>query len=847
MRIRALILLVAVTLAAHVGLARQTADPAAPQGKQPPVTFRQEVNYVEVDAVITDAQGNFLRDLSQADFQVLEDGKPQTLSTFSLVDIPIKSADRPLFAEKAIPADTKSNADDFGGRLYMLVLDDLHTNALRSTLVRNAAKRFVERYMADNDIAAVVHSSGRTDASQEFTNSKPRLTAAINKFMGRKVRSETLGKIEQYNTTPATDRTGPPTDPDDFERGYNARNTLGSLKNLANYLSGVRGRRKALVFFSEGIDYDIYDIFNKRDASAVLDDVREAIGAATRANVSIYAVDPRGLTGMGDDDIEIGGLPDDPSLGLGSRSFQSELRLAQDSLRVLADETGGFAVVNTNDFGTAFDRVVRDNSAYYILGYYPTNDRRDGKTRKIQVKVSRPGAVVRARKGYVAPRGKTPAKEAEATQQGSAAMKDAMQSPLQVAGLTMTVHAAPFKGVAPNASVAISVQLDPHSLGFVEKDGLFHNELEVSTLAIDAAGKSFPGERNTLKLDLRPQTHQAVERAGFRLQSRLNLPPGRYQLRVAAREANENRTGSVFYDLDVPNFSNEGTLAMSGILLTSSSATASPTARPDEQFKDVLPAPATAARDFGADEALATFVEIYDNTKFNEHKVDITTTIKSDDGRSMFSTTEERAKSEIQGGKGGYGVTARIPLTEFTPGLYVLSVEAKSRASGVAPVSRDVQFRVRKAEASKPTASSTAPASGGGASPLPQAPTPQSAIVNVARGAQSGVTEYRETVARTDDELKALWSAAAVRGGAPPVNFQTTMVAAVFLGTRPTAGYSVEIVGVQRAGTTLEVLYTERTPAAGTISAQVVVTPFHVVGVPRFDGDVRFIKVTQGQ
>src|SRR5439155_1991884 len=174
-------------------------------------------------------------------------------------------------------------------------------------------------------------------------------------------------------------------DPLDMERGYNARMTLGTLKNVADWFGSVRGRRKAILFVSEGIDYDINDVFNNRDASTILEETRETIAAATRSNVAIYGIDPRGLTNLGDESIEVGSFPDDTSLGIGPSSLLNEVRLSQDSLRVLSDETGGFAVVNANDYRTAYERLVRDNSSYYVLAYYPPNPKRDGRFHKIDV------------------------------------------------------------------------------------------------------------------------------------------------------------------------------------------------------------------------------------------------------------------------------------------------------------------------------------------------------------------------------------------------------------------------------------------------------------------------------
>ena len=126
------------------------------------------------------------------------------------------------------------------------------------------------------------------------------------------------------------------------------------------------------MFFSEGIDYNVYD-FNKREATTVQEKMREVFASATRSNVSIYSIDPRGLTTLGDETIQVaGGFPENPQLGLTLQSFNDSLRLAQDSLRSLSEETGGFAAVNRNDFSDAFSRVVKDSSSYYVLGYYPS-------------------------------------------------------------------------------------------------------------------------------------------------------------------------------------------------------------------------------------------------------------------------------------------------------------------------------------------------------------------------------------------------------------------------------------------------------------------------------------------
>ncbi|MEO8680188.1 MAG: VWA domain-containing protein [Vicinamibacterales bacterium] len=683
---------VLLTMVAASGPVRGQAPAAAPQ--QPPITFRAEVNYVEVDARVLDAQGKFVATLAPGDFQVFEDGKPQDVKLFSLVNIPVERAERPLFASKPIEADVRTNLEGADGRIYLIVLDDLHTAALRSNRVRQAAHTFIEKYIGANDTAAIVYTGGRSDAAQDFTNNQRLLLRSVDMFMGRKVRSATMNKIDEEARTRDTRQQGDKiNDPDDFERGYQARQSLDTIKNLAEYLGNIRGRRKALVLFSEGIDYDINNVFDNADATTIMDATRDVLAAATRANVAVYGVDPRGLTSMGDDMIEVQSLPDDNSLGLGTGAFYNELRLAQDSLRVLSDETGGFAVVNRNDFGTAFQRIVDDNSSYYVMGYYSTNDKRDGRYRKIDVKlVGKTGLTVRARKGYAAARGKV--QEPKTTNNGaSLELREAIESPLPLAGLPMSVTAAVFKGPSPKGSVVVSTLINGSSLPFVEKDGMFRDDLEMLIVASDDKGKSYSTDRNTVNLNMKPDTANRVKATGFRYISSIDLPPGRYLIRVAAREANGKKAGSVTYDLQVPDYAKEP-LLLSGVALTSALSGGAPTVRPKDPLEKLLPGPLSSYREFPQTDEVAFFAEAYDNSGKQPHKVDLSATVKAEGGQTVFETKEERDSSELKGSSGGYGFAGRIPLKQIAPGLYVLRVQAVSRLGDRPTVAQEIVFRV---------------------------------------------------------------------------------------------------------------------------------------------------------
>jgi len=390
-----------VALAGSALASGQTAAPAPPaNGPQTPQTptFSVSVDLVEVDAVVTDRDGGFVRGLAQDDFQIFEDGKPQSIAAFSTVDIPVERQQRPLNLPEPIEPDVRSNERPFDGRIYVMVVDDLHTDMSRTPRVRAAARQFIEQHLGANDLMAIVHTAGATDASQEFTSNKRLLLAAVDRTIGLKTESATIGRTQQALQDSSLGRRNPGdpvADPNDAERQSKARQALTTLRDVADWFATVRGRRKAILFVSEGIDYDITD-FGNVGASLIMDYTRETLAAAARGNVSIYGIDPRGLTNPGADAIELGSLPStaDVGIGLGDRSLQNELQLSQSSLRELSDNTGGFAVVNANAFATAYDRIVRDNSSYYAMAYRPPTGKA-GSFHKIEVKVNRPGLVVR--------------------------------------------------------------------------------------------------------------------------------------------------------------------------------------------------------------------------------------------------------------------------------------------------------------------------------------------------------------------------------------------------------------------------------------------------------------------
>ena len=341
-----------------------------------------------------------------------------------------------------------------------------------------------------------------------------------------------------------------------------------------------------MLFVSEGIDYDITDIIrgsNRPRASRrrIIDDIRDAIAATARSNVSIYAIDPRGLTTLGDETIGVAALrrsgrPGSAGIGASARST-NELRLSQDSLRALAEETGGFAAVNRNDFATAFDRIVRDNSSYYVLAYYPPSDKRTASSTASRCSVNRPGPD-RPRRAAATSAPKRQRRRRSRTKTGGPSPELSSRrsnSPLQVSGLTMRVFAAPFKGDGAErvgaASASRCVGRDPEPRRRTARSS-------------SRSWPSTPRARSRGAQDRRADDQPAAGDQDARRADRLPHaePDGTAAGPISAARRGARHgggdVGSVIYDLEVPDY-DKLPFSMSGLVMTSLSARAMVTAQ----------------------------------------------------------------------------------------------------------------------------------------------------------------------------------------------------------------------------------------------------------------------------
>lgn len=425
----------ALWLVLLIGVAGSGQQPTPPAGEatQTP-RFRGGANLVRVDAYVS-ADGQLLTDLSRDDFEVLEDNVPQKVETFELV--------RPRAADPtAIPrepntvAESRAMVRDADGRLFVLFLDVWHVQTAGSYRAQGPLTTLLDRVIGRDDMVGVM-----TPDMPARTVTYARRRESIDDLLknqwhwGQRDRLTTSDPREQEIELCYPDSGGTAGLAREVIRRRREGRTLDALEDLIIHLEGQREERKFVLLLSEGWLLTGPDASLSRAAGGVpqgpaigtepggrlrLDPTQDRGGSgdcdrersmlayadhayqfqqllqrANRANVSFYPIDARGLVVFDE--------PLGPGRPLGIAMDRGRLGSRQDSLRTLADVTDGFAVLNTNNLDPALARIVTDTGAYYLLGYYSTNTKLDGRFRKLTVRVKRPGAEVRARPGYLAP------------------------------------------------------------------------------------------------------------------------------------------------------------------------------------------------------------------------------------------------------------------------------------------------------------------------------------------------------------------------------------------------------------------------------------------------------------
>jgi hypothetical protein len=384
----------------------------------------------------------------------------------------------------------------------------------------------------------------------------------------------------------------------------------------------------------------------------------EGFAAAGRANVNIYSLDPGGL-----------------------RAAASTLN--HDFLKTVSANTGGFAITDTNNVEQALSQVFRENGSYYLLGYQAPDPKTEGRFRRIEVRVNRPGVTVRARNGYFEPR--RARRSAGASPSPLAAAMSGIAPKVE---MPMQVSAAPF-ALAGRREAAVAVVVGIRVPAPTRAERAVDN-VDVQLNAYDPGGTRRGSAGLKGRVVLRPGP---AGEAAYEVISRVDLKPGRYQLRVAAASTLTGKSGSVFYDIDVPDFSKDG-LLMSGMILSVDPRVAT---APKDGLPDLLPIVPTTDREFGAGDSVTAFLRVYQGGNKPLKPVRLVLRIIDSLGATAFNDELSFAADRFSAGRSA-DCRIDVPLSLLQQGPHLLSVGAMpidAGAAGKPSLRREIPFTVR--------------------------------------------------------------------------------------------------------------------------------------------------------
>ena len=605
----------------------------------PTPTFKSGVTLIEVDVVVSDRSGRPVRGLSKDDFTIAEDGIPVEIATFSAVDVPETPREAPIPPVDRSGSAHASNDQPQDGRVVLIVLDDslVDLSAARMATVKSIGRRAVER-LGPSDLGAVVTTSGRSGAQTEFTTEKWRLLAAIDRFVPRSEYAPPDMASSPSDLPPIQSRA---------ERldEIRIRAAMAGLTSAIKGLGTILHRRKSVLFVSQGFPASLEEIIRDARIGSAWDSLREFFDTAHQNNIAVYTVDPCGL--------EMGG-------GCNSESRQN--------LRTIAENTNGFATVDTNAFELGFDRMIAESGAYYFITYYSPSPANNGRRHRIKVTTRRPDVDVRAREEYVSP-AKAP-KAAPAV----APLDALLGSPIQARGLTMRIVAipAPLDG-APSAAVIVGIELPSVAAGRAGR-------VDFTVAAIDEGGKT----RARLRFSTNFTPPTAATPAWTHTGSRIDVAPGRYQIRVAAVGADKTQ-GSVFTELTVPKFDTE--LGVGGLSLGARTTAASESS---DRLRGVLPLVPYATGDLRPNSPVEAQLPIRVSSKMAPNPIAIIATLSRPDGTTVQLDRVNTASAAEYAKPSGKVYRVAVP-PPFAHGAYRLVVETSLAR---ARITREIRFRI---------------------------------------------------------------------------------------------------------------------------------------------------------
>jgi VWFA-related protein len=723
-RMVALMALLAVALS---GVAAQT--PSSPQKPQqeiaPEDIVRITTSLVQTDVVVTDKNDQAIHDLKLEDFKVYENGKPQNLKFIESVSTETGArieGSLKVNGQVVEPGVSRNLSAGDLHRVFAFVIDDLTIPFEDVITVRNLLTDFIDKQMRAGDLIAIVRVAGGRGLLQQFTSDRQLLRRAIAEIRPTLNAYSAFNNItanEAINTQPSRAAVGdngiampqiasvPDVDVSDqgITSGQRAMITLHTSGEVVNSMKTLPGR-KNLVLISGGLP--LYEASPSEasvngvptpiaEVNSYLNNVsyllRQLTDRASRAGVVINTFDFRGLkasrgvslfTDPGNEGRSalFGGGGSDTNFGRSPNMAQFDNKALDTlsghlGLQALASGTGGLSVVNTNDFGEALQRIL-SRSDYYLIGYRPVEPF-DGKFRKLEIKIDRPGAKVYTRAGYVAttdpPEGEVKTKEE--------AMLAAVRSPLAKRDIDVS-GALQYRFLPDNrADVDINLFIDAHNLTFKrDANDKYQATFEVAGFLANSAGKSQGGFSQTVNVSFSPEELKRAMSYGISYMGHATLLPGEYQLSAIVREDETGRLGSMSQFLEVPDLSRKRLTASSLFLYSVDQA----------QGNKAKPQALSGLRQLSRSQDLRYAAVIYNAKSVSGGPQLQAHIVLSRSGNVLFQEPDQPVTTVLQNGQvakiGQFGLS-RVPAGRLMLTLVVTDPQAGKQARTIA---RSVEF-----------------------------------------------------------------------------------------------------------------------------------------------------------
>jgi VWFA-related protein len=692
------------------------AQTPAPSPKPQEDVIRVFTELVQTDVMVFDKQGKFVNGLTAKDFELRVDGKPRAIQSFEQITAGSDEESQLAAARGSTIINLKRPVPLDRGRIVFFYIDDFHMDLAGLVAAKKVINQFLDKEMGQNDQAAITSATGQIGFLQQLTTDRMILHKALDRLTSRNysVRDSDRPPMSDYQAmlidrmdsevfdffVTETVRQNPGISRDmaaSIVRGRASesqsqaarfnQNTLAGLESLIKGAKNLPGRK--IVFLLSGG----FLIENRRSDS--LSKLRDITNAAARSGVVIYSMDTRGLVASLDDiSIE---KPFDPG-GRLTISDHQELAATQDGLNALAVDTGGKALFNTNDLTKGLAPAIKETSTYYLLAWKPdAESQKRSRFRNLEVKlVSHLDLTVRVRKGYFdldpAPPPVVAKAQPTPTKTAPAKLREAITSPYPDRSLPILLSADYYD--VPNKGPALStgIHIPGEFVTFGEQpDGKIQAVIDLSAVYFDEKGvikDSFMDRIVSTAPDL-DKTKNFRNDIMFTYPAK--LPPGLYQVRVAARDDNSGKVGSAQAWIEIPDLANKK-LAMSSLLLGERTQAMMTNV---SNTGGVSPIALSASHRFQRDSSLRFLIFAYNSALSPvDQKPDVAVQVQViRDDQPVLTTALRKVNTEGATDLVRLPYAAEIPLGDLLPGRYLLNVTLIDRVAKQS-TSRQTHFDV---------------------------------------------------------------------------------------------------------------------------------------------------------